>query len=97
MSRIFSWQGFTKSSSINLAKQTMMSSSEVVRCFINDAIDQFYLGVEPAGGPPPLCQLRPILPMHEGIVSFSEPGTYLVICNVRGHFNDAMFGYVEVD
>jgi len=26
----------------------------------------------------------------------AEPGVYLVICNVRGHFNDGMFGFVEV-
>lgn len=30
--------------------------------FINDTIDQFYLGIEPAGGPLPAL---PILPMHE--------------------------------
>lgn len=29
-------------------------------------------------------------------VSFSEPGTYLVICNVRQHFLDGMFAFVEV-
>jgi hypothetical protein len=26
----------------------------------------------------------------------AEPGTYLVICNVREHFNDGMFAFVEV-
>ena len=83
VSRIFSWQGFTKSSSINLAKQTMMSSSEVVRCFINDAIDQFYLGVEPAGGSPAALPVRPILPMHEGI------GIVLRAWHVPGHLQHA--------
>jgi hypothetical protein len=29
-------------------------------------------------------------------VSFSEPGTYLVICNVRQHFLNGMFGFVKV-
>ena len=29
-------------------------------------------------------------------VSFSQPGTYLVICNVRQHFLDGMFGFVKV-
>ena len=75
----------------------MMSSSEVVRCFINDAIDQFYLGVEPAGGSPAALPVRPILPMHEGVGIVLRAWQYLVICNMRGHFNDAMFGYVGVD
>jgi hypothetical protein len=26
----------------------------------------------------------------------AEPGVYLVICNVRGHFLDGMFAFVEV-
>jgi len=26
----------------------------------------------------------------------AEPGLYLVICNVTEHFNDGMFGFVEV-
>jgi len=26
----------------------------------------------------------------------AEPGIYLVICNVRGHFNDGMFAFVKV-
>ena len=26
----------------------------------------------------------------------AEPGTYLVICNVRGHFLDGMYGFIEV-
>jgi hypothetical protein len=29
-------------------------------------------------------------------VSFPEPGTYLVICNVRNHFLNGMFAFVEV-
>ena len=29
-------------------------------------------------------------------VSFTEPGTYLVICNIRGHFLDGMFAVVKV-
>jgi uncharacterized cupredoxin-like copper-binding protein len=27
---------------------------------------------------------------------FSTPGTYLVICNVRGHFLDGMYAWVKV-
>jgi hypothetical protein len=29
-------------------------------------------------------------------IAFSTPGTYLVICNVRGHFLDAMYAWVKV-
>lgn len=29
-------------------------------------------------------------------VNFPNPGTYLVICGVRGHFPDGMFGFVTV-
>jgi len=32
------------------------------------------------------------------VVFFPTPGTYLVICGVRGHFvNDGMFGFVHVE
>ena len=30
------------------------------------------------------------------VVAFLEPGTYLVICNVRGHLLDGMYAYVRV-
>lgn len=30
------------------------------------------------------------------VVKFSKPGTYLVICARRAHFDDGMFGYVRV-
>ena len=33
---------------------------------------------------------------RQEFVSFAEPGTYLVICNVPGHFLDGMFAYVKV-
>ena len=29
-------------------------------------------------------------------VSFAEPGTYLVICNIRGHFLDGMYAFIHV-
>ena len=41
-------------------------------------------------------------PASEGVVAGTvvsakaEPGVYLVICNVRGHFLDGMFGFVRV-
>ena len=66
--------------------------------FIDDNANRFYLGIPPAGGP------RGTLPTANPSnaqnrvesVAFLEPGTYLVICNIRTHFNDGMFGYVEV-
>ena len=29
-------------------------------------------------------------------VLFKEPGTYLVICNIRPHVRDGMYAYVKV-
>jgi plastocyanin len=29
-------------------------------------------------------------------VSFSQPGVYLVVCNVTPHFNDGMYAYIRV-
>ncbi len=88
--------------------------------FINDLTNQFYLGINPAGGPGN-TQATPANPIATGSdtrsnaqnrvesVGFpasvgtgtppsakAEPGVYLVICNVRQHFIDGMFGFVEV-
>ena len=68
--------------------------------FINDTNDQFYLGIVPAGGPPPGLPVTTDPSNARNrveSVSFPAPGRYLVICNVRGHFNDGMFAYVKVD
>jgi hypothetical protein len=90
---------------------------------INDPTNQFYLGINPAGGPLN-TQATPANPIVTGSdtrsnaqnrvesVSFpasagvsatgtilsekAEPGIYLVICNVRGHFLDGMFAFVKV-
>jgi plastocyanin len=72
--------------------------------FINDPITQdpttqFYLGINPAGGPPPGTPgtTNPSNAMNRvESVSFTEPGTYLVICNIRTHFLDGMFAVVKV-
>ncbi len=67
--------------------------------FINDLNNQFYSGILPAGGPPPALPVTTDPSNARNrveSVSFAARGTYLVICNVRGHFNDGMFGYVEV-
>ena len=67
--------------------------------FINDRENLYYSGILPAGGPPPgiPATLNPSNAVNRvESVSFSEPGTYLVICNVRGHFLDGMYAYVQV-
>ena len=67
--------------------------------FINDNINRFYSGIIPAGGPPPGTPgtTNPSNAQNRvESVAFLERGTYLVICNIRTHFNDGMFGYVEV-
>jgi NAD(P)-dependent dehydrogenase (short-subunit alcohol dehydrogenase family) len=53
----------------------------------------------PQGGPPP--GTSPTTNPFNGSnrqesVSFSDRGTYLVICNVRTHFLDGMFAFVKV-
>jgi hypothetical protein len=85
--------------------------------FINDATHpRFYVGISPAGGPPPgtaptptLADTRSNAQNRVESVGFpasvgtglppsekAEPGVYLVICNVRQHFQTGMFGFVEV-
>lgn len=66
--------------------------------FIDDLLNLYYRGIVPAGGPPgtpvttnPSNAVNRVEP-----VSFSEPGTYLVICNVRPHFLDGMYAFVKV-
>ncbi len=58
----------------------------------------FYFGINPQGGP--LGMPATTNPLNgsnrQESVSFSEPGTYLVICNVRQHFLNGMFGFVRV-
>lgn len=76
--------------------------------------NQFYSGINPAGGPPPgtpatanpsnaMNRLESVgFPATEGMGTNmvespkAEPGVYLVICNVRGHFLDGMFAFVKV-
>jgi hypothetical protein len=67
--------------------------------FINDKTNVFYFGIPPQGGPPP--PTPPTTNPFNGSnrqesVSFSDLGTYLVICNVRAHFLDGMFAFVKV-
>jgi plastocyanin len=66
--------------------------------FINNGMNVYYTGLTPADGPPKLPET--INPSNAAnrveAVSFSEPGTYLVICNVRSHFMNGMYAYVVV-
>jgi hypothetical protein len=80
--------------------------------FINDATNRFYQGITPAGGPAPGLPITTDPSNARNrveSVSFpasvgtgtppseqAEPGVYLVICNVRGHFRDGMFAFVRV-
>jgi plastocyanin len=58
----------------------------------------FYFGINPQGGP---LGTQPTTNPFNGSnrqesVSFSEPGTYLVICNVRQHFRDGMLTTTQI-
>lgn len=68
--------------------------------FVNHNVDLlYYQGLVPAGGPPPGLPVS-TNPSNANnrveSVGFLEPGVYLVICNVRGHLIDGMYGYVRV-
>jgi len=76
--------------------------------FINDLENLFYTGVNPArviggvlvpGGNdsiPPVSLVRSGVQNRTESVGFTVPGTYLVICNVRPHFQDGMMALVKV-
>ena len=58
-----------------------------------------YLGIRTTGGPPP--GIAPTSdpsnsPNRVESVSFANPGSYLVICNVRPHFIDGMWATIKV-
>ena len=76
---------------------------------INDLEDLVYRGIDPSvlpflGGPPqprqvppgPPGTFQPNLQDRIEVVHFPNPGRYLVICGVLPHFNDGMYGFVEV-
>ena len=68
--------------------------------FINfDLPHAFYVGLAPAGGPPPgtPATANPSNASNRvESVSFPAAGDYLVICNVRPHFIDGMWATVKV-
>ncbi len=66
--------------------------------FVNDPLNVYYLGIDPAGGPlntPATANPSNAVNRVES-VAFLEPGRYLVICNVKGHFMDGMYAWVVV-
>ena len=66
--------------------------------FIDDLVNLYYQGIVPAGGPTslPVTTDPSNARNRTESVFFSEPGTYLVICNVRPHFLNGMFAFVKV-
>jgi hypothetical protein len=61
--------------------------------FINDRDGLYYEGIAPTGTPPPgISNLQ----NRVEPVAFSDPGTYLVICNITGHFLNGMYAWVVV-
>ena len=67
--------------------------------FINDNDGLIYRGISPAGGPLGTAVTGNPANGSNRVesVSFREPGTYLVICNVRDHFLDGMRAVVKVE
>ena len=76
---------------------------------INDPVDRVYRGIDPSvlpflGGPPqprqvptgPPGTFQPNLQDRIEVVHFPNPGRYLVIWGVLPHFNEGMYGFVEV-
>jgi hypothetical protein len=70
---------------------------------IDDPTRRIYRGLSPSGVPanffapgvPAAAIPAPPQDRTES-VSFPNPGTYLVICGVRAHFIDGMYGFVHV-
>jgi len=75
---------------------------------IDDPADRVYRGIDPtvlpflqgppqpAVVPPGAPPFQPVLQDRVEVVHFPDPGKYLVICAVLPHFNDGMYGYVNV-
>lgn len=75
----------TKPSDINTNLVIPMQGPPGI-ALINDPNRRIYRGPDPS-----------LVPLDRvEVVTFSKPGTYLVICGVLVHFQDDMFGYVRV-
>jgi plastocyanin len=69
---------------------------------IDDPNHRIYRGqdpsLQPLERPSSLKPTPEFLQDRVEVVFFPNPGTYLVICGVHGHFvNDGMFGFVQVE
>jgi plastocyanin len=94
----FLMSGFHQAMVYREGKEAGDVAVPVTGTFINDENGLIYRGLNPAGGPAGTAVTQN--PSNESnrveSVSFREPGTYLVICNVRQHFLDGMHAVVEV-
>jgi plastocyanin len=86
---------------INTTTTTGPTPSPAV-VLIDDPDHRIYRGQDPSLQPlERASSLKPIpefLQDRVEVVFFPNPGTYLVICGVHGHFvNDGMFGFVKVE
>jgi hypothetical protein len=65
--------------------------------FINDLAGIYYQGIVPVPPGAPGATTNPSNAINRlESVAFFEPGVYLVICNVRDHFEDGMYAFVRV-
>jgi plastocyanin len=67
--------------------------------FINDLNNLKYMGINPEGRNDAIPPVNPAFADRRNrveSVSFSEPGMYLIICNVGPHFLNGMFAWVKV-
>ena len=62
--------------------------------FIDDTDRLYYGGINPNGTPPPGFSNSQ---NRVESVAFPDPGTYLVICNIRAHFLNGMYAFVKVE
>lgn len=77
----------TQPTDINVDSTTSTTGTPAGVPLIDDPTNRIYRGLDPSLHPRDRTE----------VVHFSEPGTYLVICGVRGHFvDDGMFGFVKV-
>jgi hypothetical protein len=77
------------------AKTTGPTPSPAVD-LIADATNRIYRGLDPSLQPLDRSEVAFLQDRVEAVY-FPNPGTYLVICGIRGHFvNDGMFGFVTV-
>jgi hypothetical protein len=59
----------------------------------------YYVGIDPENSNPATPDAPPFQFNGENRiepVSFTEPGVYLVICNVTPHLRDGMYAYIRV-